>query len=437
MTNQPSAMKQTTVFDGNELQLKAPMLDTQGARCFLRGKGPDGNIVKVPLSEDLLSKHMLFLGGIGMGKTNGIYQIIAQLRERMTENDVMLIFDTKGDFHKEFFRPGDVVISNDEKATGIAGADYWNIFKEIDSGSSAEEEVIEIARALFYERSKHSSQPFFPNAARDLFTGLMLHFHRTDPSASNFSLRKFLDQSPSSEIRAVLQQHEDLKAMVSYISDDRSPQTQGVISELQQHIREILVGNFRKDGNLSMRKLVRNKGGRIIFIEYDLGIGGMLTPIYQLLIDMAIKEALSRKKSEGNVWFIIDEFRLIPNLQHVDDGINFGRSLGAKFIIGVQNVEQVFHAYGEALAHSILSGLLTTVAFHVNDAKTRGFIQGLFGRNRKKEVYMASVSSRGIVEQVRDANVVEDWEISNMGVGEAIIGLPSSEPFKFKFEKYS
>jgi type IV secretory pathway TraG/TraD family ATPase VirD4 len=246
-----------------------------------------------------------------------------------------------------------------------------------------------------------------------------------------------LDQSPAAEIRAILQQHEDLKAMVSYIADDRSPQTQGVISELQQHIREVFVGNFRKKGSLSMRKSIRAKGGRIIFIEYDLGIGGMLTPIYRLLMDMAIKEAISRKKSEGNVWFIIDEFRLIPNLQHVDDGVNFGRSLGAKFIIGVQNVEQVFHAYGEAQAHSILSGFLTTVAFHVNDATTRQFIQGLFGRNRKKEVYMAAVQSRGIVEQVRDANVVEDWEIANMHVGEAIIGMPGFEPFKFRFDKFS
>jgi len=263
-----------------------------------------------------------------------------------------------------------------------------------------------------------------------------LHYHRTELNPSNFKLRAFLDQSSASEIRAVLQQHDDLKAMVSYISDDRSPQTQGVISELQQHIREIFIGNFRKEGKLSIRKSIRGKGGKLIFIEYDLGIGGMLTPIYRLMIDMAIKEALSRKKSEGNVWFVIDEFRLIPNLEHVDDGINFGRSLGAKFIIGVQNVEQVFHAYGEALAQSILSGLLTTVAFHVNDARTRGFIQGLFGRNRKKEVYMSSVASRGIVEQIRDANVVEDWEISNMRVGEAIIGTPGCEPFKFKFDRY-
>lgn len=223
--------------------------------------------------------------------------------------------------------------------------------------------------------------------------------------------------------------------MTSYISDDRSPQTQGVISELQQHLREIFIGNFRKEGNLSIRQAIRAKQGRLVFVEYDLGIGGMLTPIYQLMLDMAIKEALSRKKSDGNVWFIIDEFRLIPNLQHIDDGINFGRSMGAKFIIGVQNIEQVFHAYGEAQAHSILSGLLTTVAFRVNDAATRKFIQELVGKNRKKEVFMSSVSSRGIVEQIREANVVEDWDIANMRVGEAIINTPGYEPFFFRFDK--
>ncbi len=163
----------------------------------------------------------------------------------------------------------------------------------------------------------------------------------------------------------------------------------------------------------------------------------MLTPIYRLLLDMALKEALGRKKSEGNVWFIIDEFRLIPNLQHIDDGVNFGRSLGAKFVIGVQNIEQVFHAYGESLARSILSGFSTTIAFKVNDITTRQFIQQLFGKNRKKEIYMSSVAARGIVEQVRESNVVEDWDITNLPLGRAIIGLPEQEPFYFQFEKFA
>ena len=428
-------MTKTMVFEGNDLSRSVPVNNSQQARCAIRGKDASGKPASFHLSDDLLSKHLLFIGGIGMGKTNGIFQILSQLRNNMTSNDVMVVFDTKGDFYDSFYRPGDIVISNDEKATGPRGKDYWNIFEEINAGINTEEEIVEIARALFFERSNKSSQPFFPNAARDLFSGIMMHFHRMGGVKNNAVLRNFLDQTPSAEMRVILQQHQDLKAMTSYISDDRSPQTQGVISELQQHLREIFIGNFRKEGNLSLRQAIRAKQGRMVFVEYDLGIGGMLTPIYQLMLDMAIKEALSRKKSDGNVWFIIDEFRLIPNLQHIDDGINFGRSMGAKFIIGVQNIEQVFHAYGEAQAHSILSGLLTTVAYRVNDAATRKFIQDLMGKNRKKEVFMSSVSSRGIVEQIREANVVEDWDIANMRVGEAIINTPGYEPFLFHFDK--
>ncbi len=253
---------------------------------------------------------------------------------------------------------------------------------------------------------------------------------------NNKGLRDFLDASPTGELREILSQHADLRAMISYISDDRSPQTQGIISELQQLSREIFLGNFKKPGDLSIRQLVRNKGGKIIFIEYDLGIGNMLTPIYRLLLDMAIKEALSRRKSEGNVWIIADEFKLIPNLQHMDDAVNFGRSLGVKFMIGIQNVEQVYHAYGKELAKSILSGFSTSISFRVNDGESKNFIQALFGSNRKKEIFMSAVSGRGIVEQIRGAYVVEDWDISTLKVGEAIIGLPGTEPFKFRFRKH-
>lgn len=436
----PQQFKTSPVFEGNELRSTLPVLDPHGARCILPGADGAGNEQHLAISEDLFSKHILFLGGIGTGKTNSIFQILAQLRNNISPNDVMLIFDTKGDFYNAFYRKGDIVFSNDEKATGAAGVDYWNIFNEVGLNNSYEEDIIEISRALFFEKTSHSQSPFFPNAARDLFSGLMMHFYRSAQTAgisvNNARFRTFLDQSPSSQIRNVLQLHNDLKAMTSYIAEDQSPQTQGVVSELQQLVREIFIGNFRKEGGLSIRQAIRNKGGRAIFVEYDMGIGGMLTPIYRIMFDMAIKEALSRKKSDGNVWFIIDEFRLIPNLEHVDDGVNFGRSLGAKFIIGVQNVAQVFDAYGEAKARSILSGFMTTVAFRVNDSSTRKFIQELFGKNRKKESYMSSIASRGLVEQVREANVVEDWDISNLQLGEAIVGLPGYDPFRFRFKRF-
>ncbi len=431
-------MKNISVFEGNELQEDPPEFQGSVPRCSLSGGTTNRRNVQVPLSDDLLSRHLLFLGGIGTGKTNGIFQVVRQLIDNMTANDVMVIFDTKGDYYSEFHRSGDIVISNDEKASGSLGVDYWNIFNEIPNDELQEETVYEIARTLFSEKAEKSNQPFFPNAARDIFSACLIHFLREgDPEKlSNQFLREFLDQSTAQEIRNALRNDPNLMANISYISDDRSPQTQGVLSELHQTIQETFIGNFRKKGSISIRDIIRKKGKKIIFIEYDLGIGKVLLPIYRLMIDLAIKEALCRKKSEGNVWFIIDEFRLLPNLSHVDDGINFGRSLGAKFIIGVQNVQQVFHAYGEELARSILSGFSTTISFRVHDHTTRTYIQQLLGKNRKREVYMASVQARGMIENVRDANVVEDWDIDNLHLGEAIISFPELEPFKFQFARY-
>ena len=39
-------------------------------------------------------------------------------------------------------------------------------------------------------------------------------------------------------------------------------------------------------------------------------------------------------------------------------------------------------------------------------------------------------------EDKRSGNVVEDWDICNLEVGEAVIGLPNHAPFKFKFDLY-
>lgn len=431
-------MKNIQVFEGNYLDPEPPAFPIGQECCWLQGRDSSGTAFKVPFSDELLSRHLLFLGGTGTGKTNAIFQIVSQLRESMTERDVMLVFDTKGDFHSEFYRSGDTVISNDSKATGPDGVDYWNIFEEIGSGDAVEANIVEIAKTLFHEKAEKTTQPFFPNAAKDLFCGILTHFARSKEKGAmnNATLQAFLNETTSAELRAVLQSHPDMKAMVSYIADDRSPQTQGVLSELQQMAREILIGNFKKAGSISVRDTIRRKGGRCLFVEYDLGIGELLTPVYRLLLDLAIKESLCREKSEGNVWFVIDEFRLLPHLQHIDSGINFGRSLGAKFIVGTQSIDQVFYGYGESLARSILSGFMTTVAFHVKDATTRTFIKELFGKNRKRETYMSSVQTRGIVENVREANVVEDWDVTNLGLGQAILGLPGTSPFIFQCDRH-
>lgn len=421
------------VLFGNELYETPPALPTEQAVCVLPGTSTN-----LPVTNDILSKHVMFIGGIGTGKTNAFFHVVSQLKNRLNENDVMVIFDTKGDFYKEFYRPGDVVISNDETATGETELDYWNIFNEIEGGSQMLESVMEISKSIFAEACDKTNQIFFPNAAKDLFMASLLHFMRSVEAeeCTNKNLINYLNYTPSNEFRDMIKRYPDLRAMSSYISNDDSPQTQGVISELQQVVREIFIGNFAKHGTLGMRDIVRKKGGKTVFIEYDLSIGSALSPVYSLMFDLAIKEALGRKRSEGNVYFITDEFRLLPHLKHIDDAVNFGRSMGIKFLIGVQNVEQIYDNYGEERARSIMSGFSTSVIFRLNDEKSREYVKGIFGKNRKQEAYMPIMQSKGLIEELREANVVEDWDVTNLDIGEAIIGLPGHEPFKFKFEKY-
>lgn len=426
------------VFSGNRLFDMCQYVENN-PYFYLVGNDVQGRPMNIPVGEQMLSRHMLLLGGIGTGKSNAFNFLIRNVRANLTDRDVVVIFDTKGDFYHEFYRPGDVVISNDARADGGSGPDYWNLFGEVTIDDRVEENILEIAKSFFAEKLEHTTQPFFPNAAKDLFSALLLHMVRSEQFRdfrNNQALRSTFDTFSVPAMKTILQSHRDLKAMTSYIEDEKSGQTLGVVAELQQMVREIFVGNFRKKGTLSMRQLIRNKGGRVIFVEYDLGIGGMLTPVYRLLIDLAIKEALCRTSNEGNVYFFIDEFRLLPHLEHIDDGVNFGRSLGAKFFVGIQNIDQIAAAYGENMARSILSGFGTTLAFRVNDPNSREYVKSLFGRNIKLQTYLSAVQNRGVSEQIREGFVVEDEDITNLTVGQAIIGASGCQPFRFQFKRY-
>lgn len=422
--------------------------DKLSAKCIHRedktlymmpGKNKNEESIAIPVGESILSRHMLFLGGIGTGKTNAINLFIRNTRRVLTDRDVMVIFDTKGDYYREFYEPGDIVISNDDRATGCDGKDYWNIFREVAADDRIEENVLEIANTLFADKIRNTTQPFFPSAAKDLLFALMMHLLRKESlkeKRNNKSLRAYLNMMTPELMIKVLDQHNDLKAMKSYIYDPKSGQTLGVMAELQQMVREVLVGNFSKKGSVSLRDIVRERGGKVVFIEYDLSIGSILTPIYRLLIDLAIKETLSRKDKDGDVYFFIDEFRLLPELLHIDDGINFGRSLGAKFFVGIQNINQVIAAYGEDVGRSMLSGFGTTYAFRINDGLSREFIKNLSGKNIKKQTFMSSIQTQGITEQLREGFVVEDSDINNLRIGEAIVSTITGEPFVFRFNEY-
>jgi type IV secretory pathway TraG/TraD family ATPase VirD4 len=425
------------VVYGKLLENNAPPPDIPRAVVQIRGKY-NGQDKPFGLSEEMLSKHVLLVGGTGSGKTNLFYHIVTQLKRKLTKDDIMLIFDSKGDFHKKFFNPGDIVIGNSIQYR--RGSDKWSIHEEIIADGkdrvSVAQNTQEICKSLFAERvEKNSNNPFFPNAARDLLASIITSLVRDGINFSNKDLKDTIDSTPVEDLRSMLDGHRDLASVASYIGGKSGSQAQGVLSEMYSVTRDVLTGVFADVGSFSMRQFVRNKGGRTAFLEYDLAIGDILSPIYTLLFDLALKEALGRTATQGNVYLIADELKLLPNLRHLEDGINFGRSLGVKILAGLQSIDQLNANYDkEAKARNAVTGFSSIFAFQSNDSNTREYVSKLFGRNMILETYAEANGNRHY--EKREGFMVEDWDLASLEVGEAIVGLPSVSPFKFKFDLY-
>ena len=396
------------------------------------------------VDEDILSKHTMLIGGTGCGKTTLFYHFVSQIKRSMTANDVMIIFDSKGDFYSKFYdKSSDLVVGNSKQYSSIS--EHWNIYKEILADGWDERDFIintqEICKSFFEERTKNTTNAFFPNAARDLLAAIIVAFIREGAKDSsirreffyNQKLKEFLDVSDTQMIMDLLGDSPDANAIMSYISGDNA-QSQGVLSEMYSIIREIFIGVFAGRGTFSLREFVRTKGKKTLFIEYDLSIGSMLTPVYRLMFDLALKEALGRNKSQGNVYLVCDEFKLLPHLRHIDDGVNFGRSLGVKVFAGVQSIEQLYEIYGQSRGRNIAAGFSSVYAFRSNDTSTRDYISGLFGKNIVLERYQRADNQ--IIEEKRNGQTVEDWDLNSLRIGEAIVGLPFLQPFRFYFDVY-
>lgn len=434
----------TVVIQGNSVQLNLLNNNIKGSKKVELPGVYNNQHTYLNLDDDILSKHTLLIGGTGSGKTNTFYYFIEQLKKKMTANDVMIIFDTKGDFESKFYSQGDIILGNSSKYKNIT--EKWNIYKELVVDGWNDENIQmntnEITYSLFKDAMEKTNQQFFPSAARDLFASILLAHLKAGKNSidirklafNNKALKGYFDKLNPKKIIKLLSVSPELSSVLSYIGDGSSNQALGVIAEMQNVIRKIFIGSFAQDGRFSVREFVRQKNARTLFIEYDLSMGETLTPIYRLLFDLALKEAMGRSESEGNVYFVCDEFKLLPDLQHIEDGVNFGRSLGVKVFAGVQSIEQLYEIYGESKGKNIAAGFSSVYAFKANDSSTRDFISDLYGKNIILEQY--KTSNNTLVEEKREGKTVEDWNLNNLKIGQAIVGLPFKQPFVYKFDEY-
>lgn len=426
------------VIYGYSLMENPPFPRSSNPAIRMRGDGG----VTFDISWDQLSTHVLLAGSTGSGKTNAILQMIAKLKANMTPDDVMLIFDTKNDF-AGFRDKEDFVISNYAKSQNNV---VYNIFMDIVADGWGMEEIDsnadELAEVIFSDSIATSNSPFFPMAARDVFAAVlkaMCYMGINDKDyrvryLNNKMLAQYLRDLDAKRLAELLKNFPTLTGVLKYVGGGGSEQALGVFAELQTVTGRLFIKNFGADGRFSIRKAERQKGGRTLFVEYDASSGQSLRPMYRVLVDLFLKEALSPQRAKGHVYVICDELKMLPHLKYLEDALNFGRSLGIVVIAGIQSMEQLYEIYGEYGGKNIASGFQTMFCFRTNNAATRDYVKGVYGKNLRAIHYLNF--SNQPVEETQEGSAVEDWDITSLRRGEAIIGLPGQAPFRFYIERF-
>lgn len=410
------------VIEGQKL-LNNPI--TRG-NFHVDGKNSDGWY----FNDDLLSKHMLAIGSIGSGKTNIIYYIVREIIKNITEEDVLVFFDSKGDFLKRFYHKGDYVIGNPNQYPDY-NISNWNIYEELKAtDGNREDSIREIGSSLFKKRIEKAKDPTFASGARDIFCSILEAQYRNGATnLDNYSLKSTIRSFDIKKIKEILGDYVDMNWVNMYMHNEGSATTQSYLSPLGSVINDVFTAHFGDKGDFAIKKAIRKRGGKSIFLEYDIVNSNLIDVVYTVLLDLASKEALANENSNHFVYFILDEFPLIPQMNYIDNLLNFGRSRGVRVVAGIQNVNQVKGTYGESLGASILSGFSTYLIFHLFDEESRRVVSERHGKNRKLLRLPYSDAMQSGNQEYEQGNVIEDWDITELKNGECIVSLPYGNPF--------
>lgn len=413
---------------------------------------PDSGKV-IGLNKESLSLGCLAVAAPGGGKTNLFDMILSRLLTDMDNQDVIIIFDTKGDYLAEF---GSRIPEEERVVIGSGWeyrklTSYHNIFAEIMPRGvdgklvytpDSDVDALEIAE-LFFQQMHSETQPVFPAMAEQIVAGIIIYFMRRywreDQSRlNNQELIHFFQSRTTEELKAVFEEDymEDYKSCISYISG-KGTQTQGVNSYIGAILRKMFIGPFAMADparEFSMMHILTGRKRMVVFIEYDLKRGNALAPMYGILIDQALKNALGgRGDTRKNVYLLLDEWALLPKLKYAADSLSFGRSQGVKVMAGIQNISAIEDLYGEAGARNILAGFQNIFAFRITDYHTRRFLVERLGENYQNISFSAQNESANIQYT---GHTLEEWDLMELKLGQAAVVLAGEAPFLFRFPRY-
>ena len=425
------------LIEGMQLRSKVP--ETTGGAC-----GPC-----VTLDHGLtLDEHNFFrfpcaiLGGVGTGKTYLTTKLLeAVLNHAKDSGDTVVTWAAKPALLR-YARPEDIIIRVDKSLPNAE----WNQFEDMEASGDPELTCRELSAALFNEARERTNQVFFPDAARDIFyntTMYLYHYGKENGiRLSNGDLVEFLtttpiygDENGPGWLDLAESQPQYFGMMREYLGNG-TDQGMSVLSELRTLVANTYYRCFASyEGTFSAIDAIRS-GGRRIFLYYDYAqasSGAMR--IYRFILDLLLQQSLSTE-NKHKTYFFLDEFPLLPRLEHLRACLSIGRDPsdcntgGCRVLVTLQSARMLSRHYGEEEALTLLSLFPNIITFQIMDSMSRHLLADRYGEARYQYSYPVPGGKPQYIDYVE--HVVSDYHYGQLTKpGQAIMSLPfiCHEPF--------
>ena len=390
------------------------------------GEASDILLANVPLKKNSETQNISIIGTTGVGKTTAMIELMQQTRAK---GQKAVVYDKKGCFVQQFYRPGKDIILNPLDARSPA----WNIWADCKDGADFET----MAQALIPEHQSNSD-PFWTSAARTIFAAVCQQLKKRKMCTMAALLEPIFIDPESAESLSTLLKGTIAETLVSEKIDKTALSIKATLSTYCKSLMFLRGLDEKNEPIFSIRDWMNNKDedSWLFFSVVDNLKMPMLRPLISVWLDVAARSLLTLPLNrDRRIWLYYDELGSAHKLPSLEMVLSEGREYGACNVISLLDKAQLVERYGVNCSSTILSLFNTNVLFRTNSEDTARWMSGLLGKQevieRRESVSMGANEIRDGVtlgDERRIEPIVLDAEFTSLADMHAYLRLPGPWP---------
>lgn len=374
----------------------------------------------VPFPKSMETRHFLFAGGTGTGKTRLFHQILEPTRQTRAK---ALVVDIGGALVSRYYNPATDIIMNPRDARATA----WSPLAEIED----EDDIDRVAAALVPEGEGSAKE--WNAYARTFIAGVLKRCF--EAGADNAEILRLTTRAPISELRETLAG----LAAEGLVAGDNEKMFSSIRAIASSFVKPLEALPPDAGANaFSVSRWVQDESEKnarswIFFNFQDKQIES-LKGIITACIAVAVPSILSLKEDPSRrIFFILDEADSLGEINGLQALLARGRRFGASCVLAMQSISQFRGIYGQQRTDALASVLSTQVILRLPDPATAEWASKTFGeQDILEEQHSSSTSDAGRSDNtsysMRTQRVVMPSEIQKLPDLVALLNIAGEIP---------